>query len=111
MARKSPKLGADGLPEALPLRPVFKPLAMILGAFAGIAIILFMQQSGRILLSTGWIAAGLLGGLVLGIVLPSVPYVLVARRVNQKIADERKKRAAANAAPAPMAEGPAAVGP
>lgn len=95
MARTPPKVAADGLPEPLPVRPQFRPLAMILGAVAGIAIILFMQQSGQVLLSTGWIAAGILGGLVLGVALPSLPYVLAARRVNSVLAEERRKRAQA----------------
>jgi len=72
---------------------------MALGAFAGIAAILFLQQSGSLLLSTGWIAAGILGGLVLGVALPSLPYMLVARRVNRTVAAERRRRATASAPP------------
>ena len=102
MARTKPKLGADGLPEPLPVRPLFRPLAMVLGAVAGIAVILFLQQSGSILLSTTWIAAGILGGLVLGIALPSLPYVLVAKKVNRAVAAEREKRAHAAPMPNPM---------
>lgn len=103
MAQTKPRLGTDGLPEPLPVRPLFRPLAMALGAVAGIAVILFLQQSGTLLLSTPWIAIGVIGGLVLGVALPSLPYIVVARQVNRAVAAERQRRAnAVPAMPAPM---------
>lgn len=103
MARTKPKVAADGLPEPLPVRPLFRPLAMVLGAIAGLAVVLFLQQGGTILLSTGWLVAGVVGGMLLGVLLPSIPYVLVARHVNSVVAGERQKRAqASGASEAPM---------
>lgn len=93
MARKAPRMAADGLPEPLPVRPVFRPLSIVLGGLAGLAIVFLLQQAGTVVLSTMWLLTGLIGGIALGIVLPSLAYILVARRVNATLASEREKRA------------------
>ena len=94
MARKAPRMAADGLPEPLPVRPVFRPLSIVLGGLAGLAIVFLLQQAGKVVLSTQWLLIGLVGGLVLGVLLPSIPYMLVARRVNAKLAEARSHQGA-----------------
>lgn len=95
---KPVKLSQDGLPLPLPVRPLFKPLALVLGGLIGLAVVVLLQQAGRVVASTTLLVVGVILGILLGIALPSVPYVFAARNANEKLAKERSRRASLNAA-------------
>lgn len=92
MARKPAELDADGLPKPLPIRPIFRFLPIVLGVFQGLAILIILQQMGKIVASAGALVVAVLLGILFGIALPSIAYLFAASSANRKLAAERQRR-------------------
>jgi hypothetical protein len=99
--------GGLGLPRAT-WRPRLSVSGVIGGIFAGIGVVVILQQSGQVFPNVGTLVLWLAIGLVLGVVIPSLIRALNVISVNRAVARAERRLIEAGALPAASPPGESA---
>lgn len=81
--------GPDGLPNHLKGRIVVRALAIIPGILAGLCFLIMLQQMGRLLVTPSSVIVAMLLGALVGILVPTLAFVMAAGKLNRRVAHAR----------------------
>ncbi|MBT8198187.1 MAG: hypothetical protein KJO84_06760, partial [Acidimicrobiia bacterium] len=77
--------GPGEVPSPLRWRPRVSIIGIILGTLGGLGFVIYLQQSGWLVLDRALSLQGLIGGALSGILIPSVIYAFTVRRYNKRL--------------------------